>query len=122
MALTGLLIAAAAGAAKSKLIDEPQADRARKLASETQRYSPWTHLKANPVQEPNMLGTAMQYGAAGAQMGANIKAAGGSGNPYGSGGYGNQGIANYNNGFWSGGDANSMGDYNSSYFGKNFKG
>lgn len=73
MALTGLAIAAALSLAKTKAVDEPKEARDRKLAAETQRLSPWTHLKADPVQENNAVGQMMMYGAAGAQMGANIK-------------------------------------------------
>lgn len=43
--------------------DTGKESRQRKLASETQRYSPWTNLQANPIQEADPLGTAMQtYG------------------------------------------------------------
>lgn len=70
MALTGLAIAAALGLAKDQLVDQPAADRKRKLAASTQRLSPWTGNKAEPVNEPNTAGTMLQYGAMGAQMGA----------------------------------------------------
>lgn len=73
MALTGLAIAAALSLAKSKMIDEPQANRQRKLAAETQRYSPWTKLQAKAPQDPNAIGQLIQYGATGAAMGASLK-------------------------------------------------
>lgn len=75
MALTGLAIAAALGLAKSELIDKPQAKKDRKLAAETQRLSPWTGLEASPVKEADPFGTALQFGAAGAQMGQGYKRA-----------------------------------------------
>ncbi len=38
--------------------------RDRKLASETQRYSPWTHLQAQPIEAANPIGDVAQgYGA-----------------------------------------------------------
>lgn len=92
MALTGLAIASAIGLAKSELVDRPQENRNRALAANTQRYSPWTGMQAQPVKPTDDLGTMMQYGSTGAMMGANMKAADkGTGNPWGSGGVGNQG-------------------------------
>lgn len=73
MALTGLAIAAALSLAKSKMIDEPAANRQRKLAAETQRYSPWTHLQAQAPQDPNAIGQMLQYGATGAAIGSGMK-------------------------------------------------
>lgn len=72
MALTGLAIAAALSLAKSKMIDEPAAARQRKLAAETQRYSPWTHLTAQAPQDPNAIGQMLQYGATGAAIGSSL--------------------------------------------------
>lgn len=74
MPLMGLAIAAAAGLAKDQLVDKPADARKRKLAAETQRYSPWTGLKADPVNDSNTLGTMMTAGATGAQIGAGVKA------------------------------------------------
>lgn len=54
------------GVAKSELVDRPKEDRQRKLAAATQRYSPWTGLKAQPVQEADPFGSALQGGMAGA--------------------------------------------------------
>ena len=114
MALTAMAIGAALGLAKSELVDQPAAAKQRELAAATQKYSPWTGLKADPVANPNPFDSMLQYGSAGAMMGANIKAADkGSGNPWGSGGYGNQGI-NFNNS-----TPYSFGtSYNSPYLGK----
>lgn len=70
MALTGLAIAAAMALAKDQLVDQPAAKRKRKLVAETQRLSPWTGMKAEAPDDPNTLGSMMQWGATGAQMGA----------------------------------------------------
>lgn len=69
MALTAMAIAAALGVAKSELVDKPAADKKRKLAAETQRYSPWTGNKAGDVKEADPFGSALQFGATGAAMG-----------------------------------------------------
>lgn len=75
MALTGLAIAAALALAKDQFIDQPAAKRKRKLAAATERNSPWTGLHAQPVDDPNTIGTMMQYGATGAQIGAGAEQA-----------------------------------------------
>lgn len=56
---------AALGVGKSYLVDKPKEERQRKLAAETQRYSPWTQLKAGPIEEADPFGTGLQYGVAG---------------------------------------------------------
>jgi hypothetical protein len=71
MPITGLALATIAGLAKSEIIDKPKAERQRKLAAETQRWSPWTGLKAGAIQEADPFGTALQFGSTGAMMGAN---------------------------------------------------
>ncbi len=71
MAFTGLAIAAALALAKNKLIDQPAADRQRKLAASTQRLSPWTGLQAQAPQDPNVMGDLLDYGVTGAKMGSN---------------------------------------------------
>lgn len=75
MALTGLAIAAALALAKDQFIDQPAAKRKRKLAAETERNSPWTGLHAGQVDDPNTIGTMMQFGATGAQIGAGAEQA-----------------------------------------------
>ena len=70
MPITGLAIAAGIGLLKSQTVDKDREKRQRKLAAETQRYSPWTGLKAGPIQEADPFGSALQYGGAGAMMGA----------------------------------------------------
>lgn len=42
-------------------LDKEQRDR--KLAAETQRYSPWTGLRANPIEQANPAGDLAQVGA-----------------------------------------------------------
>jgi hypothetical protein len=73
MAFTGLAIAAALAAAKNELVDQPAAKRARTLAAATQKYSPWTGLQAQPVQDPNVVGGMMQAGATGAMIGQGVE-------------------------------------------------
>ena len=75
MPITALAIGAGAGLLKSELIDKPKEERQRRLAAATQRYSPWTGLQANPVQEADPFGSMLQYGATGASMGAGIQSA-----------------------------------------------
>lgn len=70
-----IAMAALAGLAKSELIDRPKEQRQRKLAAETQRLSPWTHLQADPIKEADPFGSALQFGAAGAQLGQNMDTA-----------------------------------------------
>lgn len=72
MALTGLAIAAAMALAKDQLVDQPAAARKRKLAAATQRLSPWTGKQADAPDAPNTVGTMMQYGATGAQIGSGM--------------------------------------------------
>jgi hypothetical protein len=63
------LIGAAVGAAKHAAVDVPREQRSRRLAAETQRYSPWTGMQAQPIQEANLFGSALQGGVTGAQLG-----------------------------------------------------
>ena len=62
------LIMAGAGLLKGKLIDEPKEKADRKLAAETQRYSPWTDLAAGPIRQADPFGSAFQGGMAGLDM------------------------------------------------------
>lgn len=73
MPFTALAIGAGVGLLKSELVDRPKEQRQRALAAATQRYSPWTGLKANPIQEADPVGSALTYGSTGAQMGANMQ-------------------------------------------------
>lgn len=69
--LTGGMVAAGLG--KSLLIDAPKADRQRKLAAETARYSPWTGMAPQQVEEADPIGSAMQFGTTGAMLGQGIE-------------------------------------------------
>ncbi len=68
MPWAGLAIGAGLGLLKSELVDVPKAQRQRVLAAATQRYSPWTHLAAAPVQEADPFSTALQFGGLGASL------------------------------------------------------
>jgi hypothetical protein len=51
-------------AAGQAVSDMGKESRQRQLAASTQRYSPWTGLKANEIEEANPIGTLAQgYGA-----------------------------------------------------------
>lgn len=63
-----MVAAAAVGIAKSQFVDKPKEDRQRHLAAETQRYSPWTGMKAGDIQEADPVGSALAFGAAGKQI------------------------------------------------------
>lgn len=73
--LLGALIGGGAGLGKSLFFDAPREESDRKLAASTQRYSPWTGLKANPIRESDPLGSAMQFGTTGAMMAQNVETA-----------------------------------------------
>lgn len=75
MSWVAVAIGAGAGLVKSEAIDAPKAERQRTLAAATQRYSPWTGLKADPVQEADPMGSMLQYGATGASIGQGLKSA-----------------------------------------------
>lgn len=72
MPILGLAIAAAVGVAKGELVDKPKEERKRKLEAEKERWSPWTGVHGQDVNEHDTVGNALQFGAAGAQMGAAI--------------------------------------------------
>ncbi len=46
-----------------------QANKQRQLAAQTQLYSPWTHMSAQPVQEANLVGDTLSGGLAGLMYG-----------------------------------------------------
>lgn len=73
MPWAALAIGAGIGLLKSQMVDAPKAERERALASATQRYSPWTHLQANPIHEADPFSSALQFGATGAMIGAGAK-------------------------------------------------
>lgn len=68
------LIGAGIGALKGATVDKWKADRANWLNEMTQRYSPWTGLKAGPMAEYDVLDSAMKYGGAGLSMDQNMAA------------------------------------------------
>lgn len=60
---------ALAGLGKSILIDQPKADRERKMQAEIAKYSPWTGMQANTnIAQPDPFGAAMQGYMAGKMM------------------------------------------------------
>lgn len=63
---------AAAALVKSEAVDKPREDRQRKLAAATQRYSPWTGLKAGNIQEASPFSDMLQYGTQGAALGQSM--------------------------------------------------
>ncbi len=65
----GLAIGAAAGLAKNELVDKPNANIENKLNATKERYSPWTREHGGPMVYPNPFDAALQYGAAGAEIG-----------------------------------------------------
>ena len=69
----GLAIGAIVGLAKNQLSDVPREKKQRALAAATQQYSPWTGLQAQPIQQADPFGNALQFGAAGAGIGSGIK-------------------------------------------------
>lgn len=70
--LIPMAIALGAGVGKHFAIDKPAADRKRALAATTERFSPWTGLHGQPVDEPNLAGTALGFAANGAALGQGI--------------------------------------------------
>ena len=68
------LILAGAGTLKGLTIDRQREDSDRRLAAETQRYSPWTGLAAGSIREADPLANALTYGAQGAAFGQNMQA------------------------------------------------
>lgn len=64
-----MLIGLLAGLAKDQLVDKPKEHRDRLLAAKTELYSPWTGMHAQPVQEANTFGSALQGVTAGAMYG-----------------------------------------------------
>lgn len=63
-----LPISLVGGAVKHFAFDAPKERRQRRLAAETTRYSPWTGLKAQPVEEADFLQTMMNAGLIGGAL------------------------------------------------------
>lgn len=55
--------------------DRWKEDRQRWQAAQTQRYSPWTGLRAGPIEEADPLGSTMQGASTGAALGQNAQMA-----------------------------------------------
>lgn len=68
-------IMAGGGLLKSELIDRPKSRKQYELAANTQRYSPWTGLRAQTPEDPDAFGAAMQGGVQGYALGQNIQSA-----------------------------------------------
>lgn len=69
-----LLAGMGAGLLKSEMVDKPQANRERQLAATTAALSPWTGMTPTMPNEANPLGSMMQGGLAGAQLGQAMQA------------------------------------------------
>jgi hypothetical protein len=67
----GLLLGAA-GVLKSEAIDRPAADRKRKAEAAKTRYSPWTGMQGSNVDDPDSVGSGMNWGMAGATLGQSM--------------------------------------------------
>lgn len=67
------LLFAGLGVGKSELVDRPKEERQRKLAAEQTRWSPWTGIKPQEVQEADPIGSGMQFGMTGAAMGQGMQ-------------------------------------------------
>lgn len=57
--LAALGVGAALGGAKHLLVDQPKYEAKKKLAAETQRYSPWTGLRAEMPDQPSLFENAV---------------------------------------------------------------
>ena len=69
-----MLAGMGAGLLKSELIDRPQANKQRQLAATTAALSPWTGMTPTMPDEANPLGSMLQGGLAGAQIGQGMQA------------------------------------------------
>lgn len=72
MPFTGLLIGGGLMGAKSLLLDAPRANRQRKQEAEIAKYSPWTGMSPQRIQEADPFGAALQGGTTGAMLGQGI--------------------------------------------------
>lgn len=62
-----IIALAAAGLLKSELVDREKEKRDRWLAAQTQRFSPWTKLTADPVKEADPASAVIGGAMSGAQ-------------------------------------------------------
>lgn len=73
--LLGLLGGALLGGAKGAFIDAPRARKQAKAQAELTRWSPWTGMRGQTVQSPDVFGSAVQGAALGSMFqteGANL--------------------------------------------------
>lgn len=70
--LLGALIGVGTGGLKYFLHDKPKEASERQLAADTQRYSPWTGLKAGEISDADLMGNMLGAGLSGAQFGAGV--------------------------------------------------
>lgn len=75
----GLLAGAGVGLLKGGVLDKNKEKRQRKQEAEIARYSPWTGMQAQRVQEADPLGSAMQGAMGGAMLGQGLGGMGGGG-------------------------------------------
>lgn len=61
------------GLVKGLTVDKAKENRQRQLAAETQRYSPWTGMQAQAIQNADPLGSAMQGGFTGFSLGQGMQ-------------------------------------------------
>lgn len=73
--LFGAAIGAGAGLLKSQLVDKPKEERERRIAVAQARYSPWTGIKPQEVQEADPFGSMFQGGTAGLALGQGMDTA-----------------------------------------------
>lgn len=73
--VTMSLILGGTGLVKGMTVDKWKEDRDRWLASQTQRYSPWTGLRAGEIKEADPFGNTMQGAFSGMAQGQKMQEA-----------------------------------------------
>ena len=71
--LIGALAGGGLGLLKGLTVDRDKENRQRTLAAATQRYSPWTGLRAGPIEEADPFGKMLGGAGAGASFGQNYE-------------------------------------------------
>lgn len=69
----GAVIGGALGLGKSLFFDKSKENRERKLAAETARWSPWTGMSPNQIQEADPFGSTLQGVSTGLSMTQNME-------------------------------------------------
>lgn len=72
-----ILGGAGLGIVKHFASDKPKEERQRRLAAETARYSPWTGMQPQQVQDADIFGNVMQGGLTGASFAQGLQGLGG---------------------------------------------